>query len=95
MNNFLVPCFNYFFLISLMSDIKYRTKYFQMSSNQSSRPPSGASALHSLHSQISNAVIDYSPWMRQRRIPKSAGTGTTVTFGGLPRRLWYSVFKSN
>jgi hypothetical protein len=65
-----------------------------MYSNSSSRQPSGATALRSLHSQISNTVIDYSPWMRQqRRLPKSAGT-TTATFGGLPRRFSFQFFKS-
>lgn len=57
-----------------------------MYSNATSRQPSGASALRSLHSQISNTVIDYSPWMRQQRRPtKSAGTATTATFAALPR----------
>ena len=61
-----------------------------MHSFESSRQPSsGPSALRSLHSQISNTVIDYSPWMRQqRRSQKSAGTATTNTFTGvLPRKF--------
>ncbi len=68
-----------------------------MHSFVSSRQPSGASALHSLHSQISNTVIDYSPWMRQqRRSQKSAGTATTNTFVGiLPRRIFKNEFLSN
>ncbi len=72
-----------------MSDIN---KYFQMNSYPSTRQQSGTSALRSLHSQISNTVIDYSPWMRQqRRSQKSAGTTTTATFiGTLPRRF---IFK--
>ncbi|CAF0917110.1 unnamed protein product [Rotaria sordida] len=51
-----------------------------MYSNSLSRQPSGGSALHSLHSHMSNTVIDYSPWTRQqqRRQPKSAGTTTTT-----------------
>lgn len=59
-----------------------------MNSFSSSRQPSGASNLRSLHSQISNAVVDYSPWMRQqRRSQKSAATTTTATYvGTLPRR---------
>jgi hypothetical protein len=57
-----------------------------MYSNAGSHQPSRASALRSMHSQISNAVIDYSPWMRQQRqTQKSAGTTTTATFAGLPR----------
>jgi hypothetical protein len=76
-----------------MSDMKYINKYFQMHSNPSSRQPSGASALRSLHSQISNTVIDYSPWMRQQRTQKSAGTTTTATFVGiLPRGFLKFVY---
>jgi hypothetical protein len=63
-----------------------------MYTNPSNRQPTGGSPLRSLHSQISNAVIDYSPWMR--RPQKSAGTTTTLTaVVGLPRRfslLYYS-----
>ncbi|CAF2800225.1 unnamed protein product [Rotaria sp. Silwood2] len=56
-----------------------------MYSNALSRQPSGNSALHSLHSHLSNTVVDYSPWMRQRPPPKSAGTATTTTAAvGLP-----------
>jgi hypothetical protein len=64
-----------------------------MHSHPSSRQPSGVSALRSLHSQISSTVIDYSPWMRQQRPLKSAGTRTTATFVGvLPRKFSYHSF---
>jgi len=78
-----------------MSDMNYINKYFQMHSTLSSRQPCGTSALHSLHSQISNTVIDYSPWMRQqRRTLKSAGTTTTATFvGTFPRRFFKFTFQ--
>jgi hypothetical protein len=57
-----------------------------MHSKGTNQQQSGNPALRSLHSQISNAVIDYSPWMRQQRqTQKSAGTTTTATFAGLPR----------
>jgi len=78
-----------------MSDMKYINKYFQMHSNPSSRQPSGASALRSLHSQISNTVIDYSPWMRQQRTQKSAGTTTTATFVGVLPRGFFKFIDCN
>lgn len=54
-----------------------------------SRQQSGTTVAHSLHSQISNAAIDYSPWMRQQRRPqKSATTTTTTAVGGLPRKYF-------
>lgn len=64
-----------------------------MHSFASSRQPSAASNLRSLHSQISNTVIDYSPWMRQQRhSQKSAATTTTATYvGTLPRRNSVSI----
>ncbi len=60
-----------------------------MHSNSNSREPSPASALRSLHSQISTTVIDYSPWMRQkRRTPSSsAATKTKIVSFGLPRKI--------
>ena len=73
-----------------MSDRKYLKKNpFQMNSFPSTRQPSGASNLRSIHSQISNAVVDYSPWMRQqRRSQKSAATTTTATnIATLPRKI--------
>jgi hypothetical protein len=81
-----------------MSDMKhiYLKKYFQMNSFVSSRQPSAATALRSLHSQISNTVIDYSPWTRQqRRSQKSAGTGTTNTFLGILPRRFFQIHFSN
>lgn len=66
-----------------------------MNSFPSTRQPSGASNLRSLHSQISNTVIDYSPWMRQqqqRRTQKSAATTTTTTnMATLPRRIMFDI----
>ena len=57
-----------------------------MHSKGTNRQQTDNTALRSLHSQISNTVIDYSPWMRQQRqTQKSAGTATTATFAGLPR----------
>ncbi|CAF1256740.1 unnamed protein product [Rotaria magnacalcarata] len=55
-----------------------------MHSNSLNRQQSGGTVLHSLHSQLSNAAIDYSPWMRQQRRPLKSATTTTTTATGLP-----------
>ena len=63
-----------------------------MFSDSSSRQLSAGSALQSMNSRLSSNMVDYSPWMRQKRQTTKSDEqkkGETMIVG-LPRKNFFS-----